>query len=56
MRNKQLFSNKLGQIDGKLKAVRVLITRPNTREELNHALDSIDNLIEDLNDMLENEN
>jgi len=56
MRNKQLFASKLGQIDGKLKAVRVLITRPNTREELSQALDSIDNLMEDLSDMLENEN
>ena len=56
MRNKQLFTSKLGQIDGKLKAIRVLSTRPNTREELHKALDTIDNIMEDLNDMLENEN
>ena len=56
MKNKQLFTSKLGQIEGKLKAIRVLSTRPNTREELNKALDSIDNLMEDLSDMLENEN
>jgi ABC-type transporter Mla subunit MlaD len=56
MRNKQSFVNKLGQIDGKLKAINVLITRPNTREELNKVLESIDNLMEDLSDMLENEN
>ena len=56
MRNKQLFTSKLGQIDGKFKAVRVLSTRPNTREELHQALDIIDSLMEDLNDMLESEN
>jgi hypothetical protein len=56
MRNKQLFVNKLGQIDGKLKATRVLVTRPNTTQELHQVLDSIESLMEDLSDMLESEN
>ena len=56
MRNKQLFVNKLGQIEGKAKALRVLVTRPQTLHEINRSLDIIDNLIEDLNDMLESEN
>jgi hypothetical protein len=56
MRNKQSFVNKLGQIDGKIKAIKVLVTRPQTLQEINRSLDTIDNLLEDLSDMLESEN
>jgi len=53
MRNKELLLSKLGQLEGKIKATRVLITRPNTTEELHATLDIIDNLLEDINSIVE---
>jgi len=55
MRNKELFSNKLGRIDGKLKSIRVLTTRPNQTQEVHRLLNEIEEQLEDLNNMIERE-
>jgi DNA-binding FrmR family transcriptional regulator len=55
MRNKQLFIDKMNRIDGKLKTIRVMITRPHTVSEIHNLIDQIDEQMNDLNTMVERE-
>lgn len=55
MRNKQLLVDKLRRVEGKLKAIRVLVTRPNTLQEVNDSLNQIEELMEDVNSIIERE-
>ena len=56
LRNKQLFVEKMNRIDGKLKTIRVLITRHGTTtQDINAVIDSIDSEMVDLASMVERE-
>ena len=55
MRNKELFLSKVGRIDGKLKAIRVLSTRPHSPQDIHKLIDEIDEQMEDLGNMVERE-
>lgn len=56
IRNKQLFVDKMNRIDGKLKAIRVMVTRPGiTVQDIHSTLDQIENEMNDLNTMIERE-
>ena len=56
MKNKQLFVDKMNRIDGKLKAIRVMITRKGvTVQDIHKTLDEIDEQMGDLSSMIERE-
>lgn len=56
MKNKQLFVDKMNRIDGKLKTIRVMVTRPGiTVQDVHKTLDEIDEQMSDLSSMLERE-
>jgi len=56
MRNKQLFVDKMRRIDGKLKAIRVMITRQGTTtQDIHKLIDEIDEQMGDLSTMIERE-
>jgi hypothetical protein len=56
MRNRELFKEKLGRIDGKLKTIRVMATRQGTTvQDLDKLLDSIHEQLADLATMIERE-
>ena len=56
MRNRDLFKQKLGRIDGKLKTIRVMATRQGTTvQDLDKILDSIYEELADLGTMIERE-
>jgi DNA-binding FrmR family transcriptional regulator len=54
MKNKELFRTKLDRIDGKVRTIKVMVTRQGTSvEDINEVLDAITNELSDLNTMLE---
>ena len=54
MKNKELFRKKLDRIDGKVRTIKVMVTRQGTSvEDINEVLDTITNELSDLNTMLE---
>ena len=53
MRNKELFLNKMNRVDGKLKTIRVLVTRNTTPQEIHRIIDETEELLQDLEDMVE---
>tara|TARA_Y100000389_G_scaffold203497_1_gene252085 strand:- start:4400 stop:4591 length:192 start_codon:yes stop_codon:yes gene_type:complete len=54
MKNKELFRKKLDRIDGKVRTIKVMVTRQGTSvEDINEVLDAITNELSDLNTMLE---
>jgi len=54
MKNKELFRTKLDRIDGKVRTIKVMVTRQGTSvEDINKVLDAITNELSDLNTMLE---
>ena len=54
MKNKELFRTKLDRIDGKVRTIKVMVTRQGTSvEAINEVLDAITNELSDLNTMLE---
>jgi DNA-binding FrmR family transcriptional regulator len=55
MRNKQLFLDKMNRIDGKLKTIRVMVTRPHSIQDIHDLIDQIDDQMNDLNTMVERE-
>ena len=55
MRNKQLFLDKMSRIDGKLKSIRVMVTRNTTPQEIHKLIDEIDEQMSDLGTMIERE-
>ena len=56
MRNRELFKEKLGRIDGKLKTIRVMATRQGTTvQDLDKLLDGIHEQLADLATMIERE-
>lgn len=56
MKNKQLFVDKMNRIDGKLKTIRVMITRPGiTVQDVHTTLDQIEEEMNDLSSMIERE-
>ena len=56
MRNRELFKQKLGRIDGKLKTIRVMATRQGTTvQDLDKLLDDIFDTLGDMATMIERE-
>ena len=56
MKNKELFINKMSRIDGKLKTIRVMVTRQGTTvQDIHGILDLIDSEMSDLSTMVERE-
>jgi DNA-binding FrmR family transcriptional regulator len=56
MKNKELFINKMSRIDGKLKTIRVMVTRQGTTvQDIHSILDQIDSEMSDLSTMVERE-
>jgi len=56
MRNRELFKQKLGRIDGKLKTIRVMATRKGmTVQDLDKVLDDIFDTLGDMATMIERE-
>jgi hypothetical protein len=56
MRNRDLFKQKLGRIDGKLKTIRVMATRQGTTvQDLDKVLDDIFDTLGDMATMIERE-
>ena len=56
MRNRELFKQKLGRIDGKLKTIRVMATRQGTTvQDLDKVLDDIFDTLGDMATMIERE-
>lgn len=56
MKNKQLFVDKMNRIDGKLKTIRVMVTRPGiTVQDIHSTLDQIEEQMSDLGTMIERE-
>jgi len=56
MRNKQLFLDKMSRIDGKLKSIRVLVTRQSTTvQDIHKLIDDINEQMDDLGSMIERE-
>ena len=56
MRNRDLFKQKLGRIDGKLKTIRVMATRQGTTiQDLDKLLDDIHEQLADMATMIERE-
>lgn len=56
MRNRELFKEKLGRIDGKLKTIRVMATRQGTTvQDLDKLLENIHEQLADLATMIERE-
>ena len=56
MRNKQLFLDKMSRIDGKLKSIRVLVTRQSTTiQDVHKLIDEIEEQMSDLGTMIERE-
>ena len=54
MKNKELFQQKLGRIDGKVKTLRVMTTRQGTNiQDIHDTLDAITEELNDLNSMVE---
>jgi DNA repair ATPase RecN len=54
MKNKELFQQKLGRIDGKVKTLRVMTTRQGTSvQDIHDVLESITDELSDLNSMVE---
>jgi len=56
MRNVDLFRQKLSRIDGKLKTIKVMVTRKGTSvEDIHNAVDAIENECRDLSTMIDRE-
>ena len=56
MRNKDAFIKKMNRIEGKLKAIRVMVTRQGTTiKDIHEILDVIEDEMGDLNTMIERE-
>ena len=54
MKNKELFQQKLGRIDGEVKTLRVITTRQGTSiQDIHQTLDDIMDELSDLNSMVE---
>ena len=54
MKNEELFQQKLGRIDGKVKTLRVMTTRQGTSiQDIHNTLDDITEELSDLNSMVE---
>jgi DNA-binding FrmR family transcriptional regulator len=53
MQNRDLAQKKLSRIEGKLKTIRVMMTRKDTTtKDISDLIDSIDNELEGLNTMI----
>jgi|TARA_R110000796_G_scaffold96775_2_gene203415 hypothetical protein len=56
MRNVDLFRQKLSRIDGKLKTIKVIVTRKGTSvDDIHKVVDAIENECRDLNTMIDRE-
>jgi len=56
MRNIDLFRQKLSRIDGKLKTIKVIVTRKGTSvDDIHKVVDAIENECRDLNTMIDRE-
>ena len=56
MRNKELAQKRVERIAGKLKTIRVMITRQGvTTQDLNEVVDAIENELNDLQTMIQRE-
>jgi len=56
MRNIDLFRQKLSRIDGKLKTIKVMVTRKGTSvDDIHKVVDAIENECRDLNTMIDRE-
>lgn len=56
MRNVDLFRQKLSRIDGKLKTIKVMVTRKGTSvDDIHKVVDAIENECRDLNTMIDRE-
>lgn len=56
MRNKDAFIKKMNRVEGKLKAIRVMVTRQGTTiKDIHEILDVIEDEMSDLNTMIERE-
>tara|TARA_R110000803_G_scaffold82058_1_gene148024 strand:- start:187 stop:378 length:192 start_codon:yes stop_codon:yes gene_type:complete len=56
MRNLELFRQKLSRIDGKLKTIKMMVTRKGASvDDIHKVVDSIESECSDLNTMLERE-
>ena len=56
IRNKDAFIKKMNRIEGKLKAIRVMVTRQGTTiKDIHEILDVIEDEMSDLNTMIERE-
>ena len=56
MRNVDLFRQNLSRIDGKLKTIKVIVTRKGTSvDDIHKVVDAIENECRDLNTMIDRE-
>ena len=56
MRNIELFRQKLSRIDGKLKTIKMMVTRKGTSvDDIHKVIDAIESECSDINNMIDRE-